>query len=711
MDYRNYLESRGFTVRGRHIYKSSQRTRKKEVCGILNATNFYMFSENVQPFKAGINFFDSTTLTNPNDLKQYIKEEIAKERNDFNISFEQYDSTSSNKSVLLEHYSYISKTLLARKFNNHYDIKSYNDFTAFPFIDFEGNFLTAQLIKYDTNGKRIKTGFSTTWLHSYKQAKKRLELKAEDKYTLKVSCFFGEHYLKDSSKPVAIVEAPKTAVLLKHLYPNIDWLATAGESGLFNKDLSLLQNRDVILYADCNTTQWQEFAHKNGFTISKVLESNNCEAGSDLADYVLNAEHNAYYDINAELYAIENRDFDFNYCADKLQLEFKNSNANLEYFTAVPQYYKGKQIRLKQDNSFSKKEVYRDAYFTIYKDKYNLVNAQLDWHKQKVLKGGKLRGFNEKEFIKAVHECYTVLAYLNKDADIKNILSITLDKLIAESNFYFNTKYITDRLVPVWQGNDNNLMQFIKRRKWKYIGKQKRTRGDFITKLNDARFNVKLRSVLRRFAIGITRGTYICHSELFKSRRDASKQYRKINELRKEWNKKVIGVNNINQLTRTLKILECSKNVTTSYTTNILGGYKSGTRALNTLKKANGLTNTDIAEQIGINRKYIAEFLSFKPCKRTRDKIILEIKDLLSGSSYAEPIRTIDKKGKKRITDFKIVTIKAEVLPAVTLKDAFNIKAETTEAVTETAEVDTEVTEVVTETAQVDLQTLLGIAS
>ena len=340
-----------------------------------------------------------------------------------------------------------------------------------------------------------------------------------------------------------------------------------------------------------------------------------------------------------------------------------------------------------------------------------MVNAQLDWHKQKVLKGGKLRGFNEKEFIKAVHECYTVLAYLNKDADIKNILSITLDKLIAESNFYFNTKYITDRLVPVWQGNDNNLMQFVKRRKWKYIGKQKRTRGDFITKLNDARFNANLKSVLKRFKILTKKGTYISSSELFTNRMDASKKYKKINELRKEWNKKVIGVNNVNQLTRTLKILECSKNVNTTYSTDLYSVYKSGTRALNTLKKANGLTNTDIAEQIGINRKYIAEFLSFEPCKRTYDKIVLEIKNLLTGSTYAEPIRTIDKKGKKRITDFKIVTIEKEVLPAVTLKDAFNIKAETTEAVTETAEVDTEVTEVVTETAQVDLQTLLGIAS
>lgn len=700
MDYIHYLERRGFTVKGRHIYKPSQRTRKKEVCGILNATNFYMFSENVQPFKAGINFFNNTTLTDHNDLKQYIKKEIAKERNDFNISFEQYDNTSSNKSVLLEHYNYISRTLLARKFNNHYDIKSYNDFTAFPFIDFEGNFLTAQLIKYDTNGKRIKTGFSTTWLHSYKQAKKQLKLKAEDKYSVKVSCFFGEHYLKDSSKPVAIVEAPKTAVLLKHLYPNIDWLATAGESGLFNKDLSLLQNRDVILYADCNTTQWQEFAHRNGFTVSKVLERNNCEAGSDLADYVLNVEHNAYYDINAELYAIENNDFDFKYCADKLQLEFKNSNANLEYFTAVPQYYKGEQIRLKQDDSFSKKEVYRDADFTIYEEEYNLINAQLDWHQRVYEKNEnkvliKIRGFNEKEFIKAVHKCYTVLAYLNKDADIKNILSITLDKLIADSNFYFNTKYVINRLLPVWQSNDNNLMQFVKHREWKYNGNQKLTRGDFITKLNDARFNGNLKSVLKRFKILTKKGTYICSSELFTNSTDAIKKYRKINELRKEYNKKVIGVNNINQLTRTLKIIECTRNPYTSYSTNIYSVRKNCTRLLNTFKKDTGHTNTDIAKHLGMDRRYIAEFLSFEPCTLTRNEILLQINDLLSG--YAEPIRTLDKKGKKRITDFKIVAIKKQELPVVNIKDAFSI--------------DTETAEVYTEAEQLELKTLLGIAS
>ena len=56
------IESNGFKVRGRHILKRSQRTNKLETCGILNENSFYMFSENVYPYKFGLNYFDTTTL-------------------------------------------------------------------------------------------------------------------------------------------------------------------------------------------------------------------------------------------------------------------------------------------------------------------------------------------------------------------------------------------------------------------------------------------------------------------------------------------------------------------------------------------------------------------------------------------------------------------------------------------------------------------------
>ena len=162
------------------------------------------------------------------------------------------------------------------------------DATCFPFFDIDNNFVTAQIIKYGSNGKRIKNKFSTNWFHSYKPIKKNLGLKDTDAYSVSVRCFFGENYLKHSDNIIAIVEAPKTAVILKELYQNIDWIATAGEQALFNKNLDVLENRNVILFPDAFTTKWKDFAEEKGFVCSDILERYNAENGEDIADYVFN---------------------------------------------------------------------------------------------------------------------------------------------------------------------------------------------------------------------------------------------------------------------------------------------------------------------------------------------------------------------------------------------------------------------------------------
>ena len=40
------------------------------------------------------------------------------------------------------------------------------------------------------------------------------------------------------------------AVILKDIYPNIDWIATAGQSNLRSKNLHLLQDKKVVLFPD-----------------------------------------------------------------------------------------------------------------------------------------------------------------------------------------------------------------------------------------------------------------------------------------------------------------------------------------------------------------------------------------------------------------------------------------------------------------------------
>ena len=63
------LENNGFRVRGRNIQKKSKRRFK--TVGLLNENSFYFFSENVYPYKGGINFFNESTLVDIKDINKY----------------------------------------------------------------------------------------------------------------------------------------------------------------------------------------------------------------------------------------------------------------------------------------------------------------------------------------------------------------------------------------------------------------------------------------------------------------------------------------------------------------------------------------------------------------------------------------------------------------------------------------------------------------
>ena len=107
---------------------------------------------------------------------------------------------------------------------------------------------------------------------------------------------FGEHLLIDKTKPVAIVESEKTAVIASVYLPQFIWLAAGSLTNLNAEKCCVLKGRIVTLFPDLNGFEkWSNKAKELSglaiFTVSDLLErkANETEKqqGFDLADYLI----------------------------------------------------------------------------------------------------------------------------------------------------------------------------------------------------------------------------------------------------------------------------------------------------------------------------------------------------------------------------------------------------------------------------------------
>jgi hypothetical protein len=151
-----------------------------------------------------------------------------------------------------------------------------------------------------TTGKRIQKPFDyINWVHS---------LLKTPEFELK-ECLFGEHLLIDKTKPVAIVESEKTAVIASVYFPQFIWLATGGKDGLKAEKCSVLAGRTIKLFPDLNCfDKWSAIAKKifnpELVEVSDLLEHNASEAerkqGLDLADYLIRFDFREFTQPEAE---------------------------------------------------------------------------------------------------------------------------------------------------------------------------------------------------------------------------------------------------------------------------------------------------------------------------------------------------------------------------------------------------------------------------
>ena len=173
--------------------------------------------------------------------------------------------------------------------------KHWSGATVFWQIDTQGKVRTGKILLYSsTTGKRVKNlELPVYWVHkAIKQP--RFELK---------QCLFGEHLLIDKTKPVAIVESEKTAVIASVYLPQFIWVAVGSLNNLNVEKCSILKGRTVTLFPDLNgfekwSSKAKELSHLAIFSVSDLLERKATEAerkqGFDLADYLIKFNYKVF---------------------------------------------------------------------------------------------------------------------------------------------------------------------------------------------------------------------------------------------------------------------------------------------------------------------------------------------------------------------------------------------------------------------------------
>ena len=169
--------------------------------------------------------------------------------------------------------------------------KKWGGSTVYWQIDHLGRVRAGKIMLYNAaNGHRVKEPRSyVSWVHS--------ELCLTD-FNMK-QCLFGEHLLPVfPTKPVAIVESEKSALIATHFMPDFLWLATGGIHGCFKTEvMEVLRGRQVMVFPDLGAYDvWREKSAMLHAICEKVVVSQHIEQtataeqrakGLDLADFLL----------------------------------------------------------------------------------------------------------------------------------------------------------------------------------------------------------------------------------------------------------------------------------------------------------------------------------------------------------------------------------------------------------------------------------------
>jgi len=166
--------------------------------------------------------------------------------------------------------------------------KFWNGATVFWQIDQSGKCRTGKIMLYDRiTGHRVKNPVSKiSWVH---------HLQMFNDFKLR-QCLFGAHLLRDTAKPIAIVESEKTAIIASIFFPDAIWVATGGIGNLREETTRCLIGRRIYLFPDLDAeSKWILKASAIPALRTAVAStwlmrnstSEQKEQGLDIGDYLL----------------------------------------------------------------------------------------------------------------------------------------------------------------------------------------------------------------------------------------------------------------------------------------------------------------------------------------------------------------------------------------------------------------------------------------
>jgi len=274
------------TETGEHLHPTVGRCNRESNCGHHYTPKQYFQDSSISFDRPQPKAYKPRTFTPQPKPLSFISVEV------FQASLKGHEANNFVKFLIDLFGVEITSELVSRYFIA--TSKRWNGATVFWQIDTQGKIRTGKIMLYSpTTGKRVKEPFNhIDWVH---------KALGQPEFQLR-QCLFGEHLLIDKTKPVAIVESEKTAVIASVYLPQFIWLAVGSLTNLNAEKCSILKGRTVTLFPDLNGFEkWsrkaKELLRIAVFTVSDLLERKATEEekrqGLDLADYLIKFNYKA----------------------------------------------------------------------------------------------------------------------------------------------------------------------------------------------------------------------------------------------------------------------------------------------------------------------------------------------------------------------------------------------------------------------------------